>query len=99
MRIGIDILGGDYAPEATVGGCILAVRDLPAGARLVLIGDENSIRSICQRQNFDHSVFDIVHTSDFIEMGEHPAKAFVQKPNSSVVLGFKLLAKGDIQGF
>jgi glycerol-3-phosphate acyltransferase PlsX len=99
MRIGIDILGGDYAPEATVSGCILAVRDLPAGARLVLIGDEDSIRSICGRQNFDHSVFDIVHTNEFIDMGEHPAKAFVQKPDASVVLGFRLLAKGDIDGF
>ena len=42
MRIGIDILGGDYAPEATVCGSILAATGLPAGSRLVLIGDENS---------------------------------------------------------
>jgi glycerol-3-phosphate acyltransferase PlsX len=99
MRIGVDILGGDFAPEATVCGCIMAAKSLPAEVRLVLIGDETGIRSICQRENFDPSVFDIVHTTEFIDMGEHPAKAFVQKQNASVVLGFKMLARGEIQGF
>jgi phosphate acyltransferase len=99
MKIGIDILGGDFAPEATVRGSILAASKLPAGARLVLIGDENIIRLICQRENFDSSAFDIVHTTDYIDMGEHPARAFMQKPDASVVLGFKLLAQGKIDGF
>jgi len=99
MRIGIDILGGDYAPEATVCGAILATKSIPAGSRLVLIGDETSIRFICQRENFDPSVFDIVHTTEFIDMGEHPARAFAQKQNASVVIGFKLLAQHEIDGF
>jgi glycerol-3-phosphate acyltransferase PlsX len=99
MKIGIDILGGDFAPEATVLGSILAVKSLPAGFSLVLIGDENIIRSICQRENCDPSLFEIVHTTEKIDMGEHPAKAFVQKPGSSVVMGFKLLAQGKINGF
>jgi glycerol-3-phosphate acyltransferase PlsX len=99
MKIGIDILGGDFAPEATVLGSILAAGNLPADSRLVLIGDENIIRSICQRENFDPSVFEIVHTITFIDMGEHPAKSFVQKPDASVVLGFKLLAQGRIDAF
>ena len=80
-------------------GSILAVKSLPAGFSLVLIGDENIIRKICQRENCDPSVFEIVHTDERIDMAEHPAKAFVQKPGSSVVLGFKLLAQGKIDGF
>jgi glycerol-3-phosphate acyltransferase PlsX len=99
MRIGLDILGGDYAPEAAVCGAILATRQLPEDSRLVLIGDESSIVSICKREQFDLSLFDIVHTSERIEMGDHPARAFSQKPGSSVVKGFKLLAKGEINGF
>jgi glycerol-3-phosphate acyltransferase PlsX len=99
MRIGLDILGGDFAPEATVCGAMLAAGILPADSRLVLIGDESSILSICRRENFDPSVFDIIHTAEFIEMGEHPARAFSQKPNASAVLGFKLLAQGKIDGF
>jgi len=99
MKIGIDILGGDYAPEATVRGSILAMSELPAGSRLVLIGDENIIRNICLRENFDPSVFEIIHTTVGIDMGEHPARAFMQKPDASVVLGFRLLARGKIDAF
>lgn len=99
MRIGVDILGGDFAPEATVCGAIMATKSLPAGTHLVLIGDEKSVLSICRRENFDPSVFDIVHTTEFIDMGEHPARAFIQKPNASVVKGFKMLAHREIDGF
>jgi glycerol-3-phosphate acyltransferase PlsX len=99
MRIGIDIFGGDFAPEATVRGSMLAAQSLPAGSQLVLIGDENAIRTICQRENFDPAVFEIIHTSSFIEMGEHPARAFAQKQDASVVIGFKLLAEGRLDGF
>jgi glycerol-3-phosphate acyltransferase PlsX len=99
MRIGIDILGGDFAPEATVRGAIMAAKILPGSSRLALIGDENSVRLICHRENFDPSVFDLVHTTEFINMGEHPARAFTQKQNSSVVKGFKMLAHREIDGF
>jgi glycerol-3-phosphate acyltransferase PlsX len=99
MRIGIDILGGDYAPEATVNGCILAAGLLPADSKLVLIGDEKHINEICSQKKFDPAVFDIVHTQEMIEMGEHPARAFMQKPGASVVKGFKLLAHHEIDGF
>jgi glycerol-3-phosphate acyltransferase PlsX len=99
MRIGIDILGGDYAPEATVRGSIMAFLELSDKASIVLIGDENKIKTICEEENFDPSNFSIVHTSDFIGMDEYPAKAFTQKPNASVPLGFKLLRSGQIDGF
>lgn len=99
MRIGIDILGGDFAPEATVCGSILAKKVLSGDVQLVLIGDKDVILSICDRENFDSSVFEIIHTTEQINMGEHPAKAFIQKQNASVVLGFKLLAHKQIDGF
>ncbi|MBN2482012.1 MAG: phosphate acyltransferase PlsX [Bacteroidales bacterium] len=99
MRIGIDIFGGDFAPESTVLGSILASKSISADIQLVLIGDESIITSICERENFDSSVFEIVHTTELIEMGDYPARAFSVKSNSSIVLGFKLLAGGKIDGF
>jgi glycerol-3-phosphate acyltransferase PlsX len=99
MRIGVDIFGGDFAPEATVGGCILATKSLPASSKLVLIGNEQSILDICTKKKFDPSVFEIVHTTEYIEMGEHPARAFSHKPGASVVLGYKLLAQQRIDAF
>ncbi len=99
MKIGIDILGGDYAPEATLSGAILAHGVLPASISLVLIGDEQQIRAACQQHNFDPAQFEIVHATEVIGMGEHPVKAFSQKPNSTISTGFRLLKEGKIDAF
>ncbi len=99
MRIGLDILGGDFAPDATVKGAILAQKELPAEVQLVLIGDKDKIVEICNAQNFDYNKFEIVHTTDCITMADHPAKAFSAKPDSSIALGFKLLYANKIDGF
>ena len=99
MRIGIDILGGDYAPEATILGSILAHHELAGKAKIVLIGDENRIEAICAKEDFDISHFDIIHTDVNIGMDEYPAKAFAQKSNASIPLGFSLLRTGQIDGF
>lgn len=99
MRIGVDIMGGDFAPEATVCGAIMASKSLPSEAKLVLIGDENAVRIICEREGFDARAFEVVHTTEVISMSEHPAKAFVQKTDASVVKGFKMLAHGSIDAF
>ncbi len=99
MKIGVDIMGGDFAPEATVMGAILATKSLPKDKKLVLIGDQEKIKTICKRENFSSEQFEIVHTSDTIAMSDYPAKAFSQKPNASIVLGFKLLSQGKLDAF
>jgi phosphate acyltransferase len=99
MRIGIDILGGDYAPEATVRGSILAHESLQSKATIVLFGDKIKIAEICRQENFDAANFDIVHTDVNIGMDEYPAKAFTKKPNASIPLGFSHLKRGMIDGF
>jgi glycerol-3-phosphate acyltransferase PlsX len=99
MRIGIDILGGDFAPEATVKGSILAYKELQDKATFVLFGNESSIASVCQEENFDPSDFEIVHTDIKIGMNEFPAKAFSQKPDASIPLGFRYLKEGKIDGY
>lgn len=99
MRIGIDILGGDYAPEAAVKGAILAHGELGSSATLVLIGDETAVKDVCAAKGFDPGVFEVIHTTDRIEMGDHPARAFAQKTDASVVIGFRMLAGGEIDAF
>ncbi len=99
INIGIDIMGGDLAPQTTVLGAILARKILPSDVNFVLFGDENSIKEICKKEQFNASAFKIVHTSEVIEMGDNPAKAFTQKQNSSIAAGFHLLSKGQIDGF
>jgi glycerol-3-phosphate acyltransferase PlsX len=99
MKVGIDIMGGDFAPEATVKGALLALKSIPEEIKLVLIGDEQKIASIDEYKKINSSKIEIVHTPEYITMGEHPAKAFSKKPNASIVLGYKLLHSGKIDGF
>ena len=99
MRIGLDVMGGDFAPSATVKGALLALQELPAGSQIVLFGDESQIKTELQREHAAADAFDIVHAPDIIGMGEHPTKAFVKKPQSSISVGFHLLKNGLIEGF
>ena len=99
VRIGIDVMGGDFAPSATIKGSILALDSLADGIEIVLIGDQDKITNELKKHQVDASVFNIVHAPDIIKMGDHPTKAFVQKPNSSIAAGFGLLKKDQIDGF
>lgn len=99
MRVGLDVLGGDFAPEANVLGAIAAQRELGDRASIVLYGDAATIESILIREGEDPKMFEIVHTNESIGMGEHPTKAFLKKPNSSIALGFKHLQEQHIEAF
>ena len=99
MKIGIDVMGGDHAPEAVVSGAVLASRELSASEKIVLIGDKDQATSIIKSKGGDPSVFEFVHTADVIGMAEHPTKAFSQKPNASIPLGFKMLKEKNIDVF
>lgn len=99
MKIGIDAMGGDYAPKNEVLGAIEAYSHVKEGSRIVLFGDRVQIEAIAKEAGFDPSKFDIVHSTEVIGMKDHPAKAFSQKTNSSIALGFSSLEKGEIDGF
>ena len=99
MRIGIDIMGGDFAPKATTLGAILALNEVPSDCRIVLIGDEPMTKSILSENGVDASLFDFIHADQVIEMGEHPTRALSQKPNSSLSIGFQMLKEGSIDAF
>jgi len=99
MRIGLDAMGGDFAPRAVVEGAVDFVSQLENKVRIVLIGDELQIRDELKLIKADSSLFDIVHAEQVITMADHPAKAFSQKRNSSIAIGFDLLKNRSIDGF
>ena len=99
MKIGVDAMGGDYAPRAVVLGAIEASREIPNDARIVLYGDEVAIKEQFDLNGGTPSNVDIVHTSQIIDMAESPAQAFSQKPDSSIVVGFTHLKMGEIDSF
>jgi glycerol-3-phosphate acyltransferase PlsX len=99
MTIALDAMGGDFAPKAVLEGAIMAGKVLGPDFNLLLVGDEESIRSGLESVGADPAEFNIRHAASVIEMGEHPAKAFPQKPDSSIAVGFGLLQSGEAQAF
>ena len=92
-------MGGDYAPEAAVKGAVMALDAIGPDSRIVLFGDEARVRAVLAGEGCPADRFDIVATTEVIEMGDHPAKAFQAKADSSITVGFGYLAKGAIDGF
>ena len=99
LKIGVDAMGGDFAPEAAVKGAVMALSEIAPESRIVLFGDEAQIRAILDAEGCPAERFDIVPTTEVIGMGDHPAKAFQAKSDSSITVGFGYLAKGAIDGF
>ncbi len=99
MRIGIDMMGGDFAPLETTLGAIQARKELSSEYTLVLIGNESEIRDILIQNGANVSDFVFVNTTEVIGMADNPTKAFSQKPNSSISVGFHLLKEKKIDAF
>ena len=99
MKIGLDAMGGDFAPDAVIEGAVDALQQLSSGDRLVLVGINGLIREKLAAMGVEPSLFEIVPTTQVIEMSDHPAKAFSQKKDSSIAVGFGMLKSGLIDGF
>ncbi len=99
MRIGLDAMGGDFAPKAVVAGAVLAMKEFHRGVSVVLIGDKKRIHEELKKYDAPADKYEIVHAPDTIGMGESPIKAFTQKPHSSISIGFHLLAEKKISAF
>lgn len=99
MKIGLDVLGGDFAPKATMHGAILARKELPESDQIVLIGDREVIHAFLREEKVDPGNFEIVDAPDLIEMDEQPTKALINKPNSSISVGFRMLKHKEIHAF
>lgn len=99
MKIAVDAMGGDYAPKAIVEGAVLAANHLPEGTKIVLVGKQSIMLDILRTLEYPAYAIEMVNADDIIEMSEHPTRAFSQKPNSSIGVGFKLLKEKQVDAF
>jgi glycerol-3-phosphate acyltransferase PlsX len=99
VKIGLDIMGGDFAPNNELEAAILASKELSSATKIVLFGDSDAAKKYLKQKNTDANTFEYVHTTDVIQMGEHPTKALSHKPNSSIALGYKYLKENKIHSF
>lgn len=96
MRIAVDAMGGDHAPEHPVAGAVMAARDL--GADVVLVGQEGPVKEALARHAGAPPI-EVVHADEVVAMDEPPATALRRKKNSSIHVAARLLRDGEVQGF
>jgi glycerol-3-phosphate acyltransferase PlsX len=86
MRIAIDAMGGDRAPDDIIAGALEAREVLGSEDELVLIGDEQVIKTHLHKLGADSGAFRIFHASEVIGMDESPVEALRRKPKSSIAI-------------
>lgn len=99
IRIGVDMMGGDYAPLEAIKGVESFLEEKHDNIHLVLIGNETIIKDQLARLKISEQDYTIVHAPEVIEMHEHPTKALKEKKGSSIAIGFHLLATGETDAF
>lgn len=97
MRIVLDALGGDYAPESAVAGAVAAAREY--GTEIVLVGQEDRVRAELGKHDTAGLSLPVVDAPEVIGMDEHPAMAVRRKKDSSIVVGMRLVRDGQADAF
>ena len=94
VRVAVDALGGDHAPEAVVEGALLAAGEL---LRVVLVGPPERLAALLPAGGHPH--IEIVPATDKISSGDEPVEAVRNRPDSSLVVAARLLADGRADAF
>ena len=92
MKIIIDAMGGDNAPQAQIEGAVKAINDFDVD--IVFVGKENVIKKELSKYEYPHKRVEIVNADEVITNHEEPAKAVRSKKNSSIVVAANLLKNG-----
>jgi phosphate acyltransferase len=98
VRIALDAMGGDHGPEDLIAGALLAVKQVDL--QISLVGDESLLQSYLKRIVSDSKTVDrlqIVHASQVVGMDEHPVDAIRKKKDSSIVIAFDLVLRGEVE--
>ena len=98
MKIVVDAMGGDHAPEAAVEGAVMAAREYET--EIILTGLSDQIHSILNRLDPDHHLsIQVVHADEVVEMHDSPSKVLRSKRKSSMKIGLDLVKEGTASAF
>lgn len=95
MRLAVDVMGGDHAPDAILKGCIDALKVIRPDDHLILVGPQDLIREVLADRGVSDARLTIEHADDVIGMDESPTKAVRLKPESTLV---KMTRLGSARG-
>ncbi|MBY0481179.1 MAG: phosphate acyltransferase PlsX [Chitinophagaceae bacterium] len=99
MNIGLDMMGGDFAPLEAVKGLKQFLSVNTNAANIYCIGDEALVKPLLEEYQVASPILHFVHAPEVIGYHEHPTKALKEKQKSSIAIGFHLLATGKIDAF
>lgn len=99
IRIAVDAMGGDNAPESQVLGGIQAARERNGSIEVILVGEEKKISEIIKSQNCSLDNLSVVNATEVVTMNDSPSDAFKVKPDSSLTIGLKLQLEGKADAF
>jgi glycerol-3-phosphate acyltransferase PlsX len=98
MKIVVDAMGGDHAPEAAVEGAVMAAREYET--EIILTGLSDQIHKVLDRLDPDHNLpIQVVHADEVVEMDDLPGKVLRSKRNSSMKIGLDLVKDGKAEAF
>ncbi len=95
MRIAIDAMGGDNAPDEIIGGVLESVEQLDKSDELILVGPEEIVEAHLPSFKSRQGVISVVHAPDIIGMDEVPIETLRKKPKSSIAVLAKLAKRGQ----
>ena len=98
MRIAIDTMGGDYAPDEIITGTLEAIELLDEGDKLILVGPQQTIESRLSLLEYREDVVSVVDAPDVIGMDEAPIESLRRKPKSSIAVIAKLAKRDQADG-
>ena len=97
IRIAVDAMGGDFAPQAPVHGAVWAAREY--GCPVILVGREETIRgALSEVEDVPASLIEICDAPEVVDMCEPAAAAFKKKKGSSIRVAFNLVKQGEVHG-
>jgi phosphate acyltransferase len=97
MKIVVDAMGGDHAPDVVIEGAIAAVQEY--GVEVILVGDQPRIDALLAKAKFSSDKVTVCPSTEVIEMNDPAAASVRRKRNSSIVVGLKLVKEGKADAF
>ena len=97
-KVVLDAMGGDNAPKEMIKGAVEAVSK-EAGLKVILVGREEEITSELSSYNYKKEQIEVVNATEVIETAEPPVNAIRRKKDSSIVVGMKMVKKGEADAF
>ena len=98
IKVAVDAMGGDYAPQEPVKGVVEALREKPE-LYVYLVGQEDVLKKELDKYTYPEERLEVVHASEIIETGEPPVHAIQKKKDSSLVKALRMVRSKEASAF